>query len=166
MINIPPWLRQDIKKNQYPCPTCSKIITEEGIIGIGIRISSKFKDKTVFFFEFLCTCKNKVLVELNVMTIDDFVSNMIEAYEGVDKENIEHIDPINSDDESVFKNRSDHSSRISSLISDKEFAEMVEGLNECEYWDDFLIKLGFSSQEIEQHKEVGVKEFNKRKNGV
>ena len=64
MINIPPWLRQDIKKNQYPCPTCSKIITEEGIIGIGIRISSKFKDKTVFFFEFLCTCKNKVLVEL------------------------------------------------------------------------------------------------------
>jgi len=137
---------------------------ENGILGIGIRVSSKYKEKTVFFFDFLCPCEHKIIVELDFMTIEDFVSDMVQEYtegigidEGIDEEIDEGV---------ISKKKIDRKTSVASKISDSEFGEMIDELNSCEYWEDFLIKLGFSSSSVEQYKQDGVKEFNNRKNGV
>jgi len=157
MIDIPAWLKNDI--NKYHCPKCQKVMSEKNISAIGIKISSRDKEKTAFFFESLCSCQHKTKVELNVMSVEDFVSDMVQEYtEGIEEELTKDIIKDTSSGQNVNK------IETVSKISDDEYSEMVNGIKNCEYFDDFLIKLGFSSAEIEQNKKEGVKEYN-RKNG-
>jgi len=156
MIDLPAWLKKDLHK--YRCPQCQKVMNEDGILGIGIRSSSKYKDKSVFFFDFLCSCGHKIIVELDFMTVEDFVSDMVQEYtEGISEEIAENIIP-----------REKVGAKLPSVskISDSEYEGMMADLKDCAYWEDFLIKLGFSSSEVEQYKRDGIKEFHDWKNGV
>jgi len=164
MIDLPVWLKKELHK--YRCPQCQKVMDEKGILGIGIRVSSKYKDKSVFFFDFLCLCEHKIIVELDFMTIEDFVSDMVQEYtEGIDDEMGEGVDAVLAEN-TVPKKKANKLQSVASKISDNECEEMLDALKDCEYWDDFLIKLGFSSSAIEQYKQDGIKEFNNWKNGV
>ena len=160
MIDIPAWLKNDI--NKYRCPKCQKVMDEKGILAIGIRICANNKGKTAFFFEFACSCKKKTNVELNIMKVEDFVSDMVQEYtEGIEEELTKDI----TKDEDT-SGQDINKIEIVSRISDDEYSDMISGIKNCEYFDDFLIKLGFSSAEIEQYKKEGAEEYNNRKYGA
>jgi len=164
MIDLPAWLKKDLHK--YRCPQCQKVMDEKGILGVGIKVSSKYKEKTVFFFDFLCSCEYKIIVELDFMTIEDFVSDMVQEYtEGIDEEIDENIISKEKEKEKE-KEKVRVRTPVISKIEDDEYDEMIEDLKNCEYWDDFLLKLGFSSSEIKQQKQDGIKEFHNWKNGA
>jgi hypothetical protein len=147
MIEIPKWLTSTIDK--YRCTNCNNIMKEEGIGAIGIKKFSKDESKSVFYFSYECeNCKHKVTVELNTMSTEEFVSNMVEEYMQ-DNEN----EKVNC------KNVKNNSTKI----SDQEYKAMLKSLNDYEYWDDMLLDAGFSQREIDEYKAEGREEFSKRK---
>ena len=78
MLDIPHWLEEVVPK--YSCPHCQKTMDKKLIVGIGVKNSIKYEDKTVFFFEYKCFCDNKVIVELDMMSVEDFVMSMVDEY--------------------------------------------------------------------------------------
>ena len=51
--DLPDWLKKTISKSK--CIYCKEKLVEEGVIGIGIRNSSQYKDITVFYYDYKCT---------------------------------------------------------------------------------------------------------------
>lgn len=152
MIDIPKWLSVTI--DRYRCPHCNLIMKIEGIEGVGIKNGEKEKDKTFFYFSYFCEqCNKRSSAQLNPMTVEEFVNSMVEEY----------MQEGNSQEE---KNKLQKDKKIQSKISEEEYQSMIKSINDCEYWDDFLLALNFSSQEIDNYKNEGQQEFNKRKSEI
>ena len=105
MVEIPSWLKKSI--NKYSCPHCSVDMESERVVGVGIRMSTKYKDKSVFFFEYDCVkCKNRVFVELDFMTVEDYVMSMLDEYTGPDeKDNKKENKSINKVNQKPSKSK-------------------------------------------------------------
>lgn len=153
MIDIPKWLKESIHK--YACLHCACKMKESDILGIGVRMSSKYKNKSVFFFEYLCKeCKNRVFVELDFMTVEDLVMQMLDDYTNTDDVDVE----VESKKSETFKEKQKKelkNPKRKSGISKKDLKDAVKVLKDIETWDDFLKQLGFSDDEIVKNKEEG-----------
>lgn len=150
MLDIPKWLSLTI--DRYRCPHCNLIMKIEGIEGIGIKNNEKEKDKTFFYFSYFCEqCNKRSVAQLNPMTVEEFVNSMVEEY----------VQEGNRQEEKNKTNKDNKKSQ--SRISEEEYKSMIKSINDYEYWDDFLLALNFSPQEIENYKTEGQQEFNKRK---
>jgi hypothetical protein len=149
MVEIPDWLKQSIEK--YSCPHCTVTMVRDRVVGVGIRMSTKYKDKSVFFFEYDCEkCENRVFVELDFMTVEDFVMSMLDEYTGPDGER---------NDKTSKKTGRANKKATKSKIQDAEVLEMKDFLKKCSSGDDLLTAMGFSTETIEQYKRDGRKEY-------
>jgi hypothetical protein len=123
----------------------------ENVSGIGIRYSSKHKNKTVLFFEYVCDkCNNHIFVELDFMTIKDFVNKMRNEKTDIDSNLVRRDTDVSTIDKKENKSR----------ISIEEIKQMKEVLDKSVYWDDILINVGLTQEEIDKYKEDGIKECN------
>jgi len=149
MIEIPKWLSLIIDK--YRCPNCQDVMKSDGIKAIGIKSFSKDENKSVFYFSYICIeCHKGITMELDTMSTEEFVNNMVEEYLQ-EKENTEEKISV----ENVKNN--------STKISDEEYNLMLKSLNEYEYWEDMLLACGFSQKDIDGYKNEGREDFLKRK---
>ena len=148
MMDIPIWLKDNLK--DYKCSHCEKTMIEENISGVGIRNSTKYEDKTVFFFEYHCKdCDSRLFVELDFMSVEDFVTAMVEQY--ADEIGI-NMDEMPSD--TVEREPKGYRSKrkSGSRISTDEVNEFMNDLDNAHSWDDILLAIGFSKEEIEKNK--------------
>ena len=154
MVEIPSWLKKNI--NKYSCPHCTINMKSERVVGVGIRMSTKYKDKSVFFFEYDCEkCENRVFVELDFMTVEDYVMSMLDEYTG----------PDDKEEKKESKKMGKMNKKESkSKIQDEEVDQMKSFLKSCTNWDDFLSAMGFDTETIEEYKREGRKEYLQNKN--
>lgn len=170
MIDLPNWLKDSL--SSYKCLHCKKHMVEDHITGVGIRQSSKYKDKTVFFFEYDCPfCENRLFVELDLMSVEDYVFSMIEQYSEEEIEIAETIEDA-EDAEDIISNKNEPlknmerydqsayngNKKRSCRISKDEIETFFSELNDAHSWDDIMLSIGLSEEEIEKNKEQGYKE--------
>lgn len=158
MLDIPSWLEKNINKNT--CPECGKSMEIDGVKGIGIKYSTRDKDKTVFCFEYECPhCGNRVFVETDYMSVEDFVMNMLDQYTDPEMEDNENDEVMIEEEEDYLNFSMDNSVKNKvSKISEKEMIEVKNKLNSMEFHDDFLRLLSFSEKEIENLIKEGIEE--------
>ncbi|MFW6129641.1 MAG: hypothetical protein ACOC56_00565 [Atribacterota bacterium] len=169
MLDLPSWLKDNL--SSYKCLHCKKHMVEDHIIGVGIRQSSKYEGKTVFFFEYDCPfCENRLFVELDLMSVEDYVFEMIEQY-SEEVEKAENTEDIILDDNDHLEGMEKHNQFINDKhrkrncrISKDEVEMFFSELNDAHSWDDIMLSIGLSEEEIEKNKEQGCKERELYKN--
>jgi len=152
-IDIPSWLMKSL--GQLACPHCAAKMTAGNVAGIGIRRSSKFKDKSVFFFEYNCSkCDKNAFMEMDFMTVEDFVMQMVDEY--IDKDG----KPEKSSKANSLKSKESkaENSSTKSNITDADLKKISNCLDKMKTWDDLLGMLGYTSEEIDLNKKVGENE--------
>ena len=197
MKNVPNWLVDNI--SNVRCPHCQATMHEGGVKAIGFRESNRNKKRNVFYFEYACSeCKKHSIVELDFISMSDFVLKMIEemndeeleALENLenkeewylqnkynenskyddeddeDDEDEDYLEDEDYEDEDYLEDEEEDKDRGSlfksvppkSKISDMEVKTFKKFLSNNKFWDDFLVHIGISKEEIENNKIKGVKE--------
>jgi len=178
MINIPEWFRKIIVKALL-CPKCKKPVDLKNIVSLGIKMSSRFKDKEVFFVDYFCyKCKCTCYFELDHMSADEFFSryffddddkaldDSVKEFENMLKhrsdDDLDENDKYSEEDDkdkqdiwdalnNIIKNmQSANKPSAVSKISNEEVFEMKRILAESKSWEDILKGIGVSSSEIKK----------------
>jgi len=150
MTDIPEWLKSEMKSHE--CVFCNSKADIEGVAGLGIRNSSKHKGKTVFFYEYRCPkCSKIAILELNPMSVEEFVMKMIDEYSN------EEVPDVSVDKKA---NKSKGSG-----ISKEDISKFKKSFNKVKNWDEFLSSLGYTQDEIDENKKIGERERRDRLGG-
>ena len=82
MKNIPQWILDFMKKEDFKCPHCGAKFDSEHIMSLGIRHSIREMEKEVLFTEYLCSnCKKQTDLEFTEMTLADLAQDVISDLE-------------------------------------------------------------------------------------
>lgn len=139
-MEVPDFIKKSVEN--VNCPHCQVKMKEKYVTGIGIKNSVKYENKTVLFFEYSCnSCKNKVFVELDFMSLEDFVLTMINEYS-------EDKDEKESETVKTKKTKIN----VKSKISDDEVAKMMNILDKSKNWDEILHGIGLTDEDIEKYR--------------
>ena len=158
MLDLPPWIRDAIP--ELNCPHCNNSMETKYVLSIGIRRSKRTPSKTVLFFEYECgSCKLRSIVELNAMSLDEFINsvsqgsktkNKLSKKNMFDNDQNDHLDAENDMDEVISKPLK-RKLKKTSKISEKEITDFVQKLRNCNNSIEFLLSIGLTQEEMEEY---------------
>ncbi len=163
MLDLPKWLKDIL--SELKCPGCKKDLQPEAINAEGIRKSAVYKNKTAYFIEYHCPfCKQSSTLELNAMTVEDWVMQMFDQYASGEysKKYDEKDDSKNDKDApkaiSELNKRTDRKTKI----SDEEFQEAIRFINGCKTHEEFLFGIGLDQSQIDEINKQDTESKNKK----
>ncbi len=138
MIDLPRRINDMFDK--IKCPNCKKFLIPERVVAEGIRNSVVEVDKTAFFVEYDCPyCKQHSTLELTIMTVEDFVMEMLDRFT--------EDDSPEKTKEIVKKSKKQEKTKITDL----EYKEAIKFVRNCEDNIAFLIGIGMNPEDIEKY---------------
>lgn len=158
MIPLPKWVLDVLNQSFCPNEKCNKPLTKRGVVGIGIREEVvKRRKMQSFCYEYDCPyCKQKTAFTGFPTTFNDFILDLIDLSESFPEKDMpefvgEVMDgPKDMDDDSDYDETPKHRwPPKKSRITEKEMKECIKFLNETEFYDDFLEKLGIKKLDKE-----------------
>jgi predicted nucleic-acid-binding Zn-ribbon protein len=164
MNNIPKKAKEILRNEK--CVSCGTKITKSSIIAMGIRQSKVQKDMTVFFVEHMCLkCKKVTLIELYQTGLEDMIMDFVDEFvDDHSKATEEKTDKQKSESDNVPKKKKPKTAKIkTSKISKREMDNCIKDLNQAEFQEDWLAKLGFSSEQISSIQQKGRAESYRRR---
>lgn len=128
MIPLPSWMKDGFKNSA--CPYCHAPCKASGVYGVGIREENTPQGTIkTFCYEYKCVDCNKRSVFTGFPTsYEEYISDLIEIAE------VSGEDPK----EEMRNEKSE--------MTDKEVKQLYKMMNDTEYYEDFLDKLGILDQ--------------------
>jgi hypothetical protein len=155
MINLPKWVHR-IFEESY-CPNCDKKgdkrtkLTRQGVCAIGLREEKSKKTKKQrlsFFFQWKCpVCKKESIFSGFQTNIHDFIGDMIEI------SNSPSQDAITEYSKSSGEMTPPEDVKTEG-ISDAEVNEIKELMENTQFFEDLLDKIGITKEERDRLREA------------
>jgi DNA-directed RNA polymerase subunit RPC12/RpoP len=140
MNNIPRWIVEMLKASKTSCSDCGTDFDKSGIMAIGIRALHTDESKDGVYVEYECpSCSAGRIMEFQHMTIEQFVMEVISEVEEVVTEEAHSM--IDSKPKTHSKNKKAKKKVGKSKITQVEQDNVVEMMNECNNWEEFLKKI-------------------------
>lgn len=132
MIPLPKWMKDGFRKSS--CPHCKKTCKKRGVYGVGIREEVGKNDEVVksFCYEYRCPfCDKRTVFTGFPSSYEDFVNDLIEIAQIpiIEEEAVEAPPETKAGG-----------------MSDKEVEEGKKIIEETDYFEDLLSKLGILDQ--------------------
>jgi len=136
MIELPRRISDIFDK--LKCPNCKKSLKQERVVAEGIRNSVVEDNKTAFFVEYDCPyCKQHSTLELTIMTVEDFVMEMLDRFTEKDVS----VERVINKEEKTEKTK----------ITDSEYKEAIRFVRNCEDNITFLTGIGMNVEDIDKY---------------
>lgn len=181
MNNIPQWIIELMKKEEFKCPHCGEKFNSEHIMSLGVRHSIRETEKEVLFIEYFCSeCKKQTDLEFTEMTLSDLAHDVMadiedeiadyiqnkmknedinledidfQEYDALMEEYYNHKNSSDDKNNQSSNNQSNKSNKFSnkSKITLKDIKEVKKELNNIKSHEEFLLLLGMSQEEINKY---------------
>lgn len=145
MFQVPPFVNNLIRKDNYSCPKCGAGFFDEGLTGCGIKQAYVNRERNVLYVHYCCgKCELKSFLELGEMDFADFATAI---QDDATEESLESVRQSKGAKMGDKNKKQAKRKRTRSKMTKEEQKKVLDALDSAEDSKDWLSILGVDTND-------------------